>query len=87
MTLAIGIATVVYVAVSLGVFGTLTVDEVIAAGPTAIAVAAKPDARATRVLADDGDGAVRDSGRDERRPLPGERPRRAPRRRPASSRR
>ena len=31
------IATVVYVAVALGVFGTLTVDEVIASGPTAIA--------------------------------------------------
>jgi L-asparagine transporter-like permease len=32
----------VYIAVSLGVFGTLTVDQVIAAGPTAIAEAAKP---------------------------------------------
>ena len=42
MTIAIGLATLVYVAVSLGVFGTLTVDEVVAAGPTAIAVAAKP---------------------------------------------
>ena len=42
MAIAIGIAAVVYVAVSLGVFGTLTVDEVIAAGPTAIAEAAKP---------------------------------------------
>jgi amino acid transporter len=42
MALAIGLATVVYVAVALGVFGTLGVDEVIAAGPTAIAVAAEP---------------------------------------------
>jgi amino acid transporter len=42
MTIAIGLATVVYVAVALGVFGTLTVPEVIAAGPTAIAVAAQP---------------------------------------------
>jgi amino acid transporter len=42
MALAIGIATVIYVAVALGVFGTLTVDEVVAAGPTAIAVAAQP---------------------------------------------
>jgi amino acid transporter len=42
MTIAIGLATVVYVAVAIGVFGTLTVDEVIAAGPTAIAVAAQP---------------------------------------------
>ena len=30
--LALGIATVVYVAVALGVFGTLTVDEVVASG-------------------------------------------------------
>ena len=42
MTIAIGLATLVYVAVSLGVFGTLTVAEVIEAGPTAIAVAAQP---------------------------------------------
>ena len=40
--LALGIATVIYVAVSLGVFGTLTVDEVIASGGTALAVAAEP---------------------------------------------
>ena len=40
--LALGIATVVYVAVALGVYGTLTVDEVIASGGTALAVAAKP---------------------------------------------
>jgi amino acid transporter len=42
MTIAIGLATVIYIAVSLGVFGTLSVDQVIAAGPTAIAVAAQP---------------------------------------------
>ena len=42
MYLAIGIATVIYVAVALGVFGTLTVDEVIASGGTALAVAAEP---------------------------------------------
>jgi amino acid transporter len=42
MTIAIGIAALVYVGVSLGVFGTLMVDEVIEAGPTAIAVAAQP---------------------------------------------
>ena len=42
MTIAIGLATAVYVAVSLGVFGTLTVDQVIAYGPTAIAEAARP---------------------------------------------
>ena len=40
--LALGIATVVYVAVALGVFSTLTVDEVIDSGGTALAVAAEP---------------------------------------------
>jgi amino acid transporter len=42
MYLALGIATVIYVAVSLGVFGTLTVEKVISSGGTAIAVAAEP---------------------------------------------
>jgi amino acid transporter len=42
MFLAIGIATVIYVAVALGVFGTLTVEAVVAAGATALAVAAQP---------------------------------------------
>jgi amino acid transporter len=42
MTIAIGIAAAVYIAVSLGVFGTLSYQEVIAAGPTAIAKAAEP---------------------------------------------
>jgi amino acid transporter len=42
MYLALGIATVIYLAVALGVFGTLTVDEVIASGGTALAVAAEP---------------------------------------------
>lgn len=40
--LALGIATAIYVAIALGVFGTLPVDEVIASGATAIAVAAQP---------------------------------------------
>jgi amino acid transporter len=42
MTIAIGLATVIYIAVSLGVLGTLGVEKVIEAGPTAIAVAAQP---------------------------------------------
>ncbi len=42
MYLALVIATATYIAVALGVFGTLTVDEVIASGGTAIAVAAEP---------------------------------------------
>jgi amino acid transporter len=40
--LALGIATTIYVAVALGVFGTLTVGEVISSGGTALAVAAEP---------------------------------------------
>jgi amino acid transporter len=40
--LAIGITAVVYVLIALGVFGTLTVTEVIAYGETAIAEAARP---------------------------------------------
>jgi amino acid transporter len=42
MSLALGVTTIVYVAVSLGVFGTLTVDEVIKHGDTALAEAARP---------------------------------------------
>lgn len=42
MYLALGIATTVYLGVALGVFGTLSVEEVIASGGTAIAEAAKP---------------------------------------------
>ena len=42
MYIALGVATAIYLAVSLGVFGTLTVDEVIASGGTALAVAAEP---------------------------------------------
>jgi amino acid transporter len=42
MYLALAIATVIYVAIALGVFGTLTVEKVIASGGTALAVAAQP---------------------------------------------
>jgi amino acid transporter len=42
MYIALAIAAVVYIAISLGVYGTLTVDEVIASGGTALAEAAKP---------------------------------------------
>ncbi|MCT9821074.1 APC family permease [Microbacterium sp. W1N] len=42
MYLALGIATAIYVAVSVGVFATLTADEVVAYGATALAEAAKP---------------------------------------------
>jgi amino acid transporter len=40
--LALAVATTIYVAVSIGVFGTLTADDVVAYGPTALAEAAKP---------------------------------------------
>jgi amino acid transporter len=42
MYLALGIATIIYVAIALGVFGTLTVEQVISSGGTALAVAAEP---------------------------------------------
>lgn len=42
MYLSLAIATTVYVAVSLGVFGTLTADQVVEYGATALAEAAKP---------------------------------------------
>jgi amino acid transporter len=42
MYMALGITTLLYVLISLGVFGTLTVDEVIGYGETAIAEAARP---------------------------------------------
>ncbi|MBA2896947.1 APC family permease [Nonomuraea soli] len=42
MFLALGVATLIYVAIAIGVFSTLTVDEVIASGGTALAVAAEP---------------------------------------------
>jgi amino acid transporter len=40
--LALAVATAIYVAVSVGVFGTLPADDVVAYGPTALAEAAKP---------------------------------------------
>jgi amino acid transporter len=42
MYLALGATTLLYVAIAIGVFGTLTVDEVIRFGPRAIAEAARP---------------------------------------------
>jgi amino acid transporter len=42
MYLALGITALTYLAVSVGVFGTLTVDEVVANGDTALAEAARP---------------------------------------------
>jgi amino acid transporter len=42
VVLALGVTTATYVLISIGVFGTLTVDEAIAYGETAIAEAARP---------------------------------------------
>ena len=42
MYAALGVTTLLYVLIALGVFGTLTVDEVIGYGETAIAEAARP---------------------------------------------
>ncbi len=42
MAIALAVATVIYVAVAVGVFGTLSVPEVIDSGGTALAVAAEP---------------------------------------------
>jgi amino acid transporter len=42
MYLALGIATLLYILISIGVFGTLTVEEVIQNGETALAEAARP---------------------------------------------
>src|SRR5207245_171965 len=42
MYLALGVTTLLYVLVALGVFGTLPVDDVVRYGPTAIAEAARP---------------------------------------------
>jgi amino acid transporter len=42
MYLSLGITTVLYVAIAVGVYGMLPLDEVIAAGDTAIAAAAEP---------------------------------------------
>jgi hypothetical protein len=57
--LAPGIATVTYAAIALGVFGTLTVEKVIASGGTAIAIAAEPTLGPGRLLADDRHRAIR----------------------------
>ena len=75
--LALGIATVVYVAVALGVFGTLTVDEVDRLRRHRPRGGGRARPRERRVLADERDRAVRDGGRDERGALPGGRPVRA----------
>ena len=62
-----GIATVIYVAVSLGVFGTLTVAKVIASGGTAHGRGRRAHARAGRLLADERHRAVRHRRGDQRR--------------------
>ena len=63
--LALGIATTVYVAVALGVFGTLTVDEVIDLGRHRPRGRRRARARLGRLLVDDGHSPVRNRGRDQ----------------------
>ena len=79
MYLALGIATTVYVGVALGVFGTLTVDQVIASGGDGAGRGGQADARPVRLRAHGDHGAVLDDRRDQRQPLPGRRPQPAPR--------
>ena len=74
MYLALGIATVIYVAVALGVFGTLSVQQVIDSGGTALAVAAEPVLGRAGLLADERDRPVRHRRRHQRRPLSGHGP-------------
>ena len=73
--LALGIATVVYVAVALGVFGTLTVDEVIDSGRHRTRRRRGAGARGRGLLADDGHGALRHGRRDQLGAVPGRRSR------------
>ena len=47
MYLALGITTVLYILISIGVFGTLTVEQVIANGETALAEATRDPSSAT----------------------------------------
>jgi amino acid transporter len=42
MYIALGVTTVLYVLISVGVFGSLTVEQVVEYGPTAVAEAARP---------------------------------------------
>ena len=78
MFLAIGLATIIYVAVSIGVFGTLSVDRGHRRGTNGDRIGGAAGARRPGLLADYGDRAVRDGRRDKRRPLPGDRPVRPP---------
>ena len=71
---ALGIATIIYLAVSLGVFGTLTVDEVIASGGTALAVAAEPVLGQAGYWLMSVTATVRHRRRHQRRALPRGRP-------------
>jgi amino acid transporter len=66
MVLALGLTTATYVLIAIGVFGTLTVDQVIGFGETAIAEGRAADARRRRLHADGGRGADRNGRRDER---------------------
>ena len=63
---ALGITSAVYVLIAIGVFGTLTVAEVIRYGETAIAEAARPGARRRRLHGHGRRRAALDRRRDQR---------------------
>ena len=87
MFLALGIATTIYVAIALGVFGTLTVDEVIDSGAHRAGRRRAAVAGRRRLHADGRHRAVRHRRRHQRRPVPGRRTVRAAGRDRTSSRR
>jgi hypothetical protein len=71
MYVALGIATIIYVAIALGVFGTLTVDKVISSGGTRAGRGRRAHAGPGGLLANDRHGTVRHRRGDQRGPVPG----------------
>ena len=73
MYLALAIATTVYVAVSLGVFGTLTADQVVEYGADRARRGREADPRSGRLRAHGDHGTVLDDRRGQCQPVPGDR--------------
>ncbi len=65
MFISLGATMVIYVALAIGVFGTLTVDEVIAEGDTALAAAAQAESRRSRLHSNAVGGVILDGFRDK----------------------
>ena len=72
MYLALGIATIIYIAIALGVFGTLTVRKVISSGSTALG-GRGAGARQGGLLVDERHRVVRHRWGDQRGTVPGSR--------------